>query len=62
MARRLGALAAAVAAALALAGVAHGRTYQLVESDVQAEVRPDGAVAVDEAITVAFDGSFTYGF
>ncbi len=62
MARRLGVLAAAVAAALTLAGVAQGQTYELVSSDVQANVRPDGSVAVDEAITVAFSGSFTYGF
>ena len=62
MARRLGVLAAAAAAALTLAGVAHGQTYELVSSDVQANVRPDGSVAVDEAITVAFSGSFTYGF
>ena len=55
-------LAAAVAAALTLAGVAQGQTYELVSSDVQANVRGDGSVAVDEAITVAFSGSFTYGF
>ena len=30
--------------------------------DVQVEVRPDGAVAVDEQITVAFSGAFTYGY
>ncbi len=62
VARRLGVLAAAAAAALTLAGVAQGQTYELVSSDVQANVRPDGSVAVDEAITVAFSGSFTYGF
>ena len=60
--RRTAALAASALAALALAGVAHGQTYELVSSDVQANVRGDGAVAVDEAITVAFSGSFTYGF
>ena len=42
--------------------VAQAQTYELVSSDVQATVRPDGSVAVDEAITVAFSGSFTYGF
>ncbi len=62
MARRVAALAASALAALALAGVAHGQTYELVSSDVQANVRGDGSVAVDEAITVAFSGSFTYGF
>ena len=62
MARRLGVLAAAAAAALTLAGVAQAQTYELVSSDVQANVRPNGSVAVDEAITVAFSGSFTYGF
>jgi uncharacterized membrane protein len=62
VARRVAALAASALAALALAGVAHGQTYELVSSDVQANVRGDGAVAVDEAITVAFSGSFTYGF
>ena len=60
--RRALALAATTVAALTLAGVAHGQTYQLVSSDVQATVRPNGSVAVDEAITVAFSGSFTYGF
>ena len=62
MPRRLGVLAAAAAAALTLAGVAQAQTYELVSSDVQANVRPNGSVAVDEAITVAFSGSFTYGF
>ena len=61
-ARRALALAAATIAALALTGVAQAQTYELVSSDVQATVRPDGSVAVDEAITVAFSGSFTYGF
>ena len=56
------ALAATVLAALTLTGVAQGQTYELVSSDVQATVRPNGSVAVDEAITVAFSGSFTYGF
>ena len=55
-------LAATVVAALTLTGVAQGQTYELVSSDVQADVRPDGSVAVDESITVAFSGSFTYGF
>ncbi|MBA2294427.1 MAG: DUF2207 domain-containing protein, partial [Actinobacteria bacterium] len=63
MARARGlALAAAAVAALSLAGAAHAETYQLVASDVQVEVRPDGSVAVDEDLTVAFSGSFTYGF
>jgi uncharacterized membrane protein len=62
VARRAGVLAAAVAAALTLAGVAHGQTYELVSSHVQANVRADGSLAVDESITVAFSGSFTYGF
>jgi len=56
------ALAATVLAALTLTGVAQGQTYELVSSDVQATVRPNGSLAVDEAITVAFSGSFTYGF
>ena len=60
--RRLLALAATVVAALSLAGVAQAQTYTLVASDVQVDVRPDGSVAVDEDITVAFSGSFTYGF
>jgi uncharacterized membrane protein len=55
-------LAAAAVVALTLAGVAHAQSYELVSTDVQATVRKDGAVAVDEAITVAFSGSFTYGF
>ena len=59
-ARRALALAAATIAALAL-----GRRSG---PDVRARLerrpgnRPDGSVAVDEAITVAFSGSFTYGF
>ena len=61
-ARRALALAAAAVAALTLAGVAHAQSYELVATDVQAAVRKDGTVAVDEAITVAFSGSFTYGF
>ena len=56
------ALAATVVAALTLTGVAQGQTYELVSSDVTATVRADGSVAVDEAITVAFSGSFTYGY
>ena len=64
MARPRGALAlaATVVAALTLTGVAQGQTYELVSSDVTATVRADGSVAVDEAITVAFSGSFTYGY
>ena len=58
--RRL-AFAATFVAALVLPGVAQAQTYELVSSDVQATVRPDGSVAVDEAITVAFSGSFTGG-
>jgi uncharacterized membrane protein len=61
-AARLGVLAAAATAALIVAGVANAQSYELVASDVQATVRGDGSVAVDEAITVAFSGSFTYGF
>jgi len=61
-ARKALALAAVAAAALTLTGVAQAQSYELVSSDVQATVRPDGSVAVDEAITVAFSGSFTYGF
>ena len=56
------ALAATVVAALTLTGVAPGRDRRLVSSDVTATVRADGSVAVDEAITVAFSGSFTYGY
>jgi hypothetical protein len=59
--RRL-AFAATLVAALVLPGVAQAQTYELVSSAVQATVRPDGSVAVDEAITVAFSGSFTYGY
>ena len=63
MARARGiALAATVVAALSLAGVAQAQTYELVSSDVQVQVGPDGSVAVDEAITVAFSGTFTYGY
>ena len=61
-ARKALALAAVAAAALTLTGVAQAQSYELVSSDVQATVRPDGSVAVDEAITVAFSGSFTYGY
>ena len=61
-ARRTLALAAAAVAALVLTGVAQAQSYELVSSDVQVTVRRDGAVAVDETITVAFSGSFTYGF
>ena len=43
-------------------GSRRARRYELVSSDVRPTVRPDGSVAVDEAITVAFSGSFTYGF
>jgi len=52
--RRSLTLAATVVAALSLVGAAQAQTYSLVSSDVQVEVRPDGAVAVDENITVAF--------
>ena len=60
--RRSLTLAATVGAALSLVGAAQAQTYSLVSSDVQVEVRPDGSVGVDENITVAFSGSFTYGF
>ena len=62
MLRRLAGVVGALLAALVLAGTAQARSYELVGSDVQIEVAPSGALNVQENITVAFDGPFTFGF
>ena len=62
MRRRLAAVTVGLLAALALAGVAHARSYELVESDVRVQVGAQGAVQVEEHITVAFSGAYTFGF
>jgi hypothetical protein len=38
------------------------QTYDLLTADVRVRVAADGAVAVEEDITVSFAGSFTYGY
>ena len=62
--RHLTLFALAAVVALAFAPAALAQSYDLVSADVQAQVGPDGGVAVEEAITVAFGGGFqfTYGF
>ncbi|HVM17860.1 MAG TPA: DUF2207 domain-containing protein, partial [Gaiellaceae bacterium] len=52
----------AAAAALALAGPAHAKSFWLPEAHVDAELRRDGSVAVEERITFSFDGDFSGAF
>ena len=62
MPRRLAVVVGGLAAALAFAGVAQARPFTLVASDVGVEVGSPGVVSVEERITVAFEGSYTFGF
>ena len=66
MRRQVAAVVAGVAVSLALVGTANAQSYTLVQSDVRVEVgapgRPAGEVGVEEDITVAFSGAFTFGF
>jgi hypothetical protein len=66
MLRRLAVLVAGFTAAFALGGTAHARSFTLLESDVQVEVGSSGSqpgvVRVEEHITVAFSGAYTFGF
>ncbi|HEU6444795.1 MAG TPA: DUF2207 domain-containing protein, partial [Gaiellaceae bacterium] len=66
MLRRSAVVVAGLTAALALAGTAEARSYTLVQTDVGVEIgtggNPPGAVAVEERITVAFSGAYTFGF
>ncbi len=63
-ARRALAAAAAVAAlaALALPAAARAQSFALPSATVAVRVLPDGRLAVDESITVAFAGRFTFGY
>src|SRR4029453_5988836 len=60
--RGLAVVAGAVAAAFVFAASADARSYTLVDSYVTADVAPSGAVGVQENITVAFSGAYTFGF
>ncbi|HEY7380987.1 MAG TPA: DUF2207 domain-containing protein, partial [Gaiella sp.] len=61
--RRLLALAGALAlVAAANAPAADARSYSLEQADVQVRVEPDGSLRVEERITVAFVGSYTFGY
>ncbi len=64
--RRVGVVVAGLVAAFALTGTAHAQSYDLLGSDVQVTVGKagdaPGAVHVEERITVAFSGGFSYGF
>ncbi len=56
------AVAAAALAALALPGAAGAQSFALPSATVAVRVLPDGGLAVDESITVAFSGRFTFGY
>ncbi len=61
MPRKLAVVAAGLTATLAFAGTAYARSYDLVQSDVRVQAgTPD--VKVEENITVAFSGAYTFGF
>jgi hypothetical protein len=60
--RRLGAAVVGLAFALALAGSADARSFTLVQTDVRVDVGASEAVMVEENITVAFSGAYTFGF
>jgi uncharacterized membrane protein len=60
--RRPGAVVVGLAVALALAGSAYARSFTLVQSDVRVDVGASKAVMVEENITVAFSGAYTFGF
>jgi hypothetical protein len=57
---------AGLTVALGLAGPADARSFTLLQSDVRAEIgtsgNPPGLVRVEERITVAFSGAYTFGF
>jgi uncharacterized membrane protein len=63
---RFAVVVAGLTAALGLAGTADARSFTLVQSDVRAEIgtsgNPPGVVRVEERITVAFSGAYTFGF
>src|SRR5215211_3961797 len=66
MMRRFAVVVAGLTVALALAGTAAARSFSLVQSDVRVGVgtpgNPPGVVNVEENITVAFSGAYTFGF
>ncbi|HYK07172.1 MAG TPA: DUF2207 domain-containing protein, partial [Gaiellaceae bacterium] len=55
-------LAAALLAALALAGNANAKSFALPRADVVVQVARDGGLVVAENITFAFDGDFSGGY
>ena len=56
--RLIGAVVAAIAAALALAGPAFARSADITSAEVELRLAPDGALLVTERLTFEYDGHY----